>query len=272
VEDLYDLRDKLLAIDETVVLANQQSITYFHFVPNGEAQFRATLDYADPAGLPNSTVNRINNLDLQVKAPDGTTYWGNNGLLDGNYSTPGGSANPLDTVENVFVKDPASGLWTVTVHATEINQDSHVETPGVDADFALVVSGISGGRDRSGTTLDITSKAAGDLAVTVANLPAGYTEGWVLFSLDTSLPAGFGVLFGLLPDTLTFAGFLQPPLAGSPYHFPNHKAMSFPNTPYRFPAAIAMTLKGIQVDGVLGVIDGAGRIVGVSNVSRITVK
>ena len=32
-------------------------------------------------------------------------------------------------------------MWTVEVIASEINEDSHVETPEVDADFALVVSG-----------------------------------------------------------------------------------------------------------------------------------
>jgi hypothetical protein len=41
----------------------------------------------------------------------------------------------------VLLPAPESGLWTVTVTASELNQDNHVETPGVDADFALVVSG-----------------------------------------------------------------------------------------------------------------------------------
>jgi len=272
LEDLYTLRNKLLAIDESVVLSNRQSATWFVFVPAGEPLFRVTLDYADPAGLPNSTVNRINNLDLKVTAPDGTSYWGNNGLLVGNYSTPGGAANTIDTVENVFVNNPPSGLWTVTVIAAELNQDSHVETPGVDADFALVVSGIGGGRDRSGTLLDVTSQAPGDITVTVNTLPAGFVQGWVLFSLDTRLAAGFGTFFGIAPDALTFAAAAQPPLAGSPFHFPNHKAASFPNRPYSFPTAVATVLKGVAVDATAVYVDGASRVVGVSNVSRVTVK
>jgi len=41
----------------------------------------------------------------------------------------------------VFVQNPEAGLWTVEVIASEINEDAHLETAGVDADFALVVSG-----------------------------------------------------------------------------------------------------------------------------------
>jgi hypothetical protein len=62
--------------------------------------------------------------------------------LAGNYNTPGGVPNTIDTVENVFVQNPAVGTWTVEVIAAEINQDSHVETPAVDCDYALVISGV----------------------------------------------------------------------------------------------------------------------------------
>ena len=42
----------------------------------------------------------------------------------------------------VFVQNPDPGLWLVEVIASEVNEDSHIETPEVDADFALVVSGV----------------------------------------------------------------------------------------------------------------------------------
>ena len=69
-------------------------------------------------------------------APSGTSDWGNNGLHEGNWSVPGGVANDVDTVENVFVQNPEAGLWTVEVLASEINEDAHLETPQIDADFA----------------------------------------------------------------------------------------------------------------------------------------
>jgi hypothetical protein len=99
--------------------------------------------FRDPAGTTSSTLHRINNLDLKVTSPGGTIYHGNVGLSAGNYSTAGGSPNTIDTVENVFVQNPTAGTWTVVVTAAEINQDSHTETPAIDCDFALVVSGVN---------------------------------------------------------------------------------------------------------------------------------
>src|SRR5262249_19627596 len=61
--------------------------------------------------------------------------------LAGNFSTPGGSPNTIDTVENVFINSPQAGIWTVEVRASEINQDANLRTPEPDAVYALVVTG-----------------------------------------------------------------------------------------------------------------------------------
>lgn len=145
LENLYNLRDRLIFIDETDILTNMQTATYTANVLPGEAELKATLVFADPPGSPSASQHRINDLTLKVTSPGGTVYWGNNGLLDGNASTPGGVANEIDTVENVFIPNPEGGAWTVEVIATEINEDSHVETPALDADFALVVTGAVSG-------------------------------------------------------------------------------------------------------------------------------
>jgi hypothetical protein len=142
--DLYDERDLLFIIDETEILPNLGSVAY-ELEAVGGRPFRATLVYADPPGTPGSSVHRINDLSLKVTSPSGTVYWGNVGLLTGNESIPGGSPNLVDTVENVWIEDPEPGTWTVEVFADEVNQDSHVETPELDADFALVVRGVDPG-------------------------------------------------------------------------------------------------------------------------------
>ncbi|MCK5260983.1 MAG: PKD domain-containing protein, partial [Thermoplasmatales archaeon] len=61
------------------------------------------------------------------------------------WSTPDGNPDTKNTVECVFVENPEPGAWTVEVHADEIIQDSHVETPELDADYALVVSPVMSG-------------------------------------------------------------------------------------------------------------------------------
>jgi serine protease AprX len=143
VQNVYDRREKMFIIDETELLQELQTVSYALNVDVDEPEFKATLVYADPPGSPAAAEARINDLTLRVTDPSGQVYWGNNGLMNNNYSTPGGTANHVDTVENVFVQNPASGLWVVEVIAEEINEDSHVESPEVDADFALVVSGVT---------------------------------------------------------------------------------------------------------------------------------
>ena len=271
VQDAWDKRKQALVLNELDVLTQGASKTYLVWVKSGTPELKVSMNYADPAGAANASVHRINDLTLKVTAPDNTVYWGNNGLLTGNYSTSGGSANTIDTLENVFVQNPASGIWAIEVTATSVAQDGHTETAGVDADFALVASGLGAGRDDSGAKLSLISSSAGDLRVQLTSLPAGYTEGWVLFSLDTSRQAGFGEAMGLRPDTITALGYSMPAVAGSPFHFPNHAGASFPNTTYAFAPAVANALTGIEVDG-LAMFANGGVISGFSNVSRVKVQ
>ncbi|MEL6548583.1 MAG: peptidase S8, partial [Myxococcota bacterium] len=77
-----------------------------------------------------------------VTAPDGTVYWGNNGLMDGVESKPGGSADRTNNIENVFLKNPAPGTWTFEVTAHRVSVDGHTETQREDVDFGLAVLGV----------------------------------------------------------------------------------------------------------------------------------
>ncbi len=138
---MWEQRERTLVVDEEVVLGNLQSHTELVTVLPGEPALRVTLTWADPPGTTSSVQHRINDLDLVVTSPDGTVYRGNVGLLDGIWSEPDGERNTIDTVENVFVESPAPGPWTIRVEASELNVDGHVETPQLDADFALVSTG-----------------------------------------------------------------------------------------------------------------------------------
>ncbi|HZN41415.1 MAG TPA: S8 family serine peptidase, partial [Planctomycetota bacterium] len=102
LKQMYDRRTQMLVIDESVVLSNLQSSSHAVSVAAGTPELKVTMVYRDPPGTTSSTLHRINNLDLKVTSPSATVYWGNNGLLAGNYSTAGGAPNTIDTVENVF--------------------------------------------------------------------------------------------------------------------------------------------------------------------------
>ncbi|MHC4446038.1 MAG: S8/S53 family peptidase [Planctomycetota bacterium] len=143
VKNLYDMAPQTMIIDETDVILPLETKTYNINVASGVPELKVTMVYTDPKGTVGANHHRINDLTLKVTSPSNTIYWGNNGLHNSNYSTPGGNSNTIDTVENVFILAPESGAWTVQVIADEVVQDSHPETPGLDADFALVISGIS---------------------------------------------------------------------------------------------------------------------------------
>ncbi len=140
LEGMYERRSNMLVVDETDVLRNLETKTYAFTVKAGAPDLRATLVYADKEATLPTSVYRVNNLDLRVTAPDGTTYWGNNGLKASMTSPPGGEHDVVDTVENVFVDAPQAGVWTIEVIGDEINADTHLETAETDADYALVVS------------------------------------------------------------------------------------------------------------------------------------
>ncbi|MFK7742955.1 MAG: S8 family serine peptidase [Planctomycetota bacterium] len=154
VQSLYDDRNDVIIVNETDLLSPLGTNSYNAEVAAGTPELRVTLCYVDPMGTVGAAQARINDLSLRVTSPGGTVYWGNNGLTAGNTSTSGGSSNTLDTVENVFLNNPAAGIWTVEVIGDEIVQDSHPETFGIDADYALVIAGateptITGGETKA---------------------------------------------------------------------------------------------------------------------------
>ena len=104
----------------------------------GEPELRVTLTYADPTGSPASAPAPDQRPDAEGDLAVGTVYWGNYGLLDGNWSDAGGSANTDRHGGERLRRESRDGLWVVEIMASEINEDGHVETPELDADFALV--------------------------------------------------------------------------------------------------------------------------------------
>jgi hypothetical protein len=145
---------RMVVVDEEHVLSELETKSYDLEVLPGEAELRVTLVYRDRPGTTSSTTHRINDLDLTVTSPSDLVYHGNFGLESGNWSLSGGTKNSKDTVENVFLQAPEAGLWSVSVTAADVNQDAHVETPEVDVDYALVVSGAEPGPPQAPSALE----------------------------------------------------------------------------------------------------------------------
>jgi len=272
---VYDNRKKMVVIDEYITLQQGQSRLYIVWVAPGQADFRATMVYTDPAAIASAAIHRVNNLNLKVQRfSDGTIWWGNNGLGigQGDWSTPGGVPNDRDTIESVYLQNPTDGMYIVTVEAASVVQDAHLETPQLDADFALVIQPTGGGfLDDTAMTVDLASTGPGDLSLTCANVPAtGWDHGFTFLSINTLHARGFGRFFGVEDDFLTLAIFTLGVSPGSVFHFTN-VATNYPFVPFTFDPPLVSSLAGLRVDAQV-TLWNVGAIFAQSNVDRITIQ
>ena len=116
--------------------ASGQSRVFKGVVRNSSQPFRVTVAWTDAPGSTTGAAYN-NDLDLTVSV-GGKTYKGN--VFRGAYSITGGTADTHDNVESVFLPAGASGPFTVTITAANINSVG-VPNAGnlINQDFALVV-------------------------------------------------------------------------------------------------------------------------------------
>ena len=126
-----------MLVDQTHIFGSSgQTYRLSGAVADSGKPFRVTLAWTD---APGPTVGNayVNNLDLAVTV-GGQTYRGN--VFSGPTSIPGGTADPRNNVESVFLPAGTSGEFTVIITATNIAGNG---VPGnsdpTDQDFALVI-------------------------------------------------------------------------------------------------------------------------------------
>lgn len=111
--------------------------------------FKVTLVWSDYRGSTLVSKQLVNDLDLTVTAPDGsTTYYGN--VFSNGWAAVGGSADRVNNVESVYINAPATGTWTVKVSGYNVPQGESgkqgyalvVDMPNnvCDPDFTLEVT------------------------------------------------------------------------------------------------------------------------------------
>jgi subtilisin family serine protease len=111
--------------------------TYSITVNTSAEPLKVTLAWTDFPSTPAASVNLNNDLDLIVTGPTGTVWKGN--VFSAGASTTGGSADRRNTLEQVLLNSPATGVYTVTVRSFNV--------PNGPQPFAVVVTGdaVSGG-------------------------------------------------------------------------------------------------------------------------------
>jgi hypothetical protein len=128
-------------IDQSVTLTNLQVHEHRVLVGNPRLPLKVTLTYTDVPGLPAAVIALVNDLDLEVLAPDGTLYRGN--AFDAGDSIPNAlAADPINNVEGVHLTNPQPGEYLVRVRASRVAEDAFRRPAAAPAqDFALAVSG-----------------------------------------------------------------------------------------------------------------------------------
>ncbi|MCR9247618.1 MAG: S8 family serine peptidase [bacterium] len=146
---MYDNRDKMMVVAEDNPIQQGQTHSYWVNVEPGTPVLKICMSYLDPAGNVAASIDRINDLTMEVLHPNGVfDYWGNAGLKTNNNSSTLGSADTIDTVEMFIWNNPPVGLWRIDITAPVIAQDAHTATAATDATYALVAMG--GARDYNG--------------------------------------------------------------------------------------------------------------------------
>ncbi len=98
---------------------------------------RVVLTWSDAAGAPGANPALVNDLDLEVlHVGSGQLFRGN--VFAGAFSTTGGVADDLNTIEAAVIQNP-TGVYEVTVVAANIAGSARTDIAGTWQDFALVI-------------------------------------------------------------------------------------------------------------------------------------
>jgi hypothetical protein len=94
--------------------------TYTIDVASSSLPLEITMAFTDYAGAVNATNAAVNNLNLEVVAPNGNLYRGN--VYASGSSTTGGTADAINNVERANFNAPQAGTWTVRVLGASVPQ------------------------------------------------------------------------------------------------------------------------------------------------------
>ena len=179
-----------------------ESVTY-HIEAGGVSDLKITVVWTDQASTLAASTNLVNDLDLSVTSPAGTSTYLGNVFLSG-WSTTGGVADDVNNVENVYVSDATAGVWTVEIAGSNIPQGPQP--------FAIVVDGgsfvdIVPPEWPEGAEIDQTATTGTSITVDWSGNPAtdshGVTEYFVYVNevMDQSVSGTTATVTGLADST-----------------------------------------------------------------------
>lgn len=140
--DLVEIIDSPLQfefVDQSVILTNAEMFEKRVLVASADEMLKVTLAYTDEPGFPGAIPALVNDLDLEVIAPNGNTFHGNQ--FEAGESVPNAPGfDNINNVEGVHLAAPVPGEYIIRVRARNVVADARRDVPGIGQDFALVVS------------------------------------------------------------------------------------------------------------------------------------
>ena len=161
-------------VDGATSLTTGSTTTHSYSVGTAGSPLKVTVAWSDYPSTTSAAKNLVNDLDLVVTGPDGSTYLGN--VFAGGWSQAGGAADRTNNLENVYVANAAAGMWTVEVRGYNV--------PNGPQPFSLVVDAAFG------TPPPPTAPAAPGNLVAMASSPQRIDLTW---SDNANNEAGFRI-------------------------------------------------------------------------------
>lgn len=186
---IIDLAATILALqeemffyeDRTKGLKQDEEAVYTIQVEETHSPLKVTLGWTDPPAEAGSEKALINDLDLEVTAPDGRVYYGN----DFNRQ---GKRDHINNVEQVTIAEPVAGQYTVRVKAGLINHLHSRQSfalaygqklqQGTLKQYSKGKLLMSDGRKQTLAPQKIRHIADGNLIQATENIPAGSEVYW----------------------------------------------------------------------------------------------
>jgi serine protease AprX len=159
---------------------------------------KVTLAWSDYASSTTAAKNLVNDLDLRLTAPNGTSYYGN--AFSGGWSQSGAVADRTNNLENVYIQTPPAGEWIIEVIGFNV--------PMGPQPFALVIDGRVTGLPSTRPTVTVapataTAREAGAVTGSFVITRGGDVDAALTVRYSIAGTATAGTDYLTLPGTVT---------------------------------------------------------------------
>ena len=187
---LVDNRYRHILLDNMRGVSTGENLSFSFHVNGSGVPLKVILTWSDYPSLPSASVNLVNDLDLEVRAPNGTLYYGND------FTSPyNDTRDRKNNVEGVILRQNfSSGNYTVTIRGYNI--------PYSPQPFSVVILGDVGGT--FGTLLSdgrYYSTDGGKINITLLDPDMSGSGTLTVHVNSTSDPTGVNVVLREVPSS-----------------------------------------------------------------------